>query len=196
MATLPARRQSTARPSTHTSASRGWSPTTWQASGCGTRQPGARPLDSESSASPIVHGDLVIVNASIESQAVIAFDKHSGDERWRISDVKKSWTTPLVAAANSGEAELIVSYLERVEGFDPASGKRLWTCQGIQDYVVPSVVAREGRRLLSRWPQEPINRDSPGRARRCERHARAVVDQHWGQCHLARAAQRSIVLGQ
>lgn len=97
-----------------------------------------------SAASPILYDNLVIINASIESGQVIAFDTATGNEVWRISDVQRSWTTPLIAKTDSGEDELIVSQKDVVRGFEPASGKQLWSCVGVLDYVVPCVVAHEG----------------------------------------------------
>lgn len=97
-----------------------------------------------SAASPIVHQNLVIMNASIESGTVFAFDRSTGAEVWRIEDVVRSWTTPVVANTADGQQELILSYRNLVGGFDPSTGKPLWTAAGIQDYVVPCVVAHDG----------------------------------------------------
>ncbi len=97
-----------------------------------------------SAASPILYRNLVIINASIESNKVLAFDRDSGKEVWKIDDVDKSWTTPIVGVSADGRDELIVSHKMSVRGFDPATGKELWTCSGIQDYVVPCVVVNDG----------------------------------------------------
>ncbi len=97
-----------------------------------------------SAASPILHGEHVIVNSSIEAGNVQAFDRETGKLAWQIDDVDKSWTTPLVASSPKGEPELILSSRFHVRGFDPADGRQLWTCEGVQDYVVPCVVAHEG----------------------------------------------------
>jgi hypothetical protein len=97
-----------------------------------------------SAASPILYHNLVIMNASIEAKTVFAFDKTSGKEVWRIENVDRSWTTPIVAASADGREELIVSYKEHVRGFDPDTGNELWHCVGVQDYVVPCVVVNDG----------------------------------------------------
>jgi outer membrane protein assembly factor BamB len=97
-----------------------------------------------SAASPILHHDLVIINASIEAKTVFAFSRTSGKEVWRIENVESSWTTPIVAPSSDGRDELIVSYKEHVRGYDPATGKELWNCEGVQDYVVPCVVVNDG----------------------------------------------------
>ncbi len=110
----------------------------WQAS------TGSKTAGFGSAASPILFQDLVIVNASIEADAVFAFDRKTGSEVWRIDGIERSWTTPLVTKSAAGRDELIVSYKDHVRGFDPSSGTELWNCVGIQDYVVPCVVANEG----------------------------------------------------
>ncbi|MHC4995481.1 MAG: outer membrane protein assembly factor BamB family protein [Planctomycetota bacterium] len=110
----------------------------WQKhTGTGTRGFG-------SAASPVLYKNLVIVNASIETQAVIAYDKTTGDEAWRAEGIDSTWTTPLVAKAPDGRDELVVSFKENIHGLDPNTGKTLWTCQGIEDYVVPSPVHHDG----------------------------------------------------
>ena len=97
-----------------------------------------------SATSPILYGDLVIVNASIESESVRALSKETGKEVWRIDDVVDSWSTPLVVELPDGSEELVVSRHSQVIGIDPETGKRLWKCASVLDYVCPSVVAHEG----------------------------------------------------
>lgn len=95
-------------------------------------------------ASPILYKDLLIVNASVESTAVVALDKKSGKERWRVNDVPDSWSTPLVVTLPGGKDELVVSMHSKIFGIDPATGEKLWTCASVEDYVCPSVIAHEG----------------------------------------------------
>lgn len=109
-----------------------------------TAETGDRTAGFGSAASPILFQNLVIINASIEAQAVFAFDRTTGKQVWKISDVVRSWTTPVVAKSDSGRDELVVSHESQVRGFDPKTGSELWTCAGILDYVVPCVVVNEG----------------------------------------------------
>lgn len=96
-----------------------------------------------SAASPTLYQDLVIINASIESKTVFAFDRQSGEQVWKIEDIERSWTTPVIGQSASGRDELVVSYRMSVGGFDPLTGKQYWSCDGIQDYVVPCVVMHD-----------------------------------------------------
>ena len=92
----------------------------------------------------ILHEDLLIVNASVESKSLRALNKITLEEVWRVPDVVDSWSTPLVVTLPDGKAELVVSLKDRVLGIDPASGEQLWHCEGVKDYVVPAVVAQQG----------------------------------------------------
>jgi outer membrane protein assembly factor BamB len=97
-----------------------------------------------SASSPVVFNDLVIVNGSIESESLIAFDKRTGQRVWTVPNINKAWTTPCIAKLADGSHELIINQKEAIYGLDPSSGKQLWRCNGIQDYVVPVPVAHEG----------------------------------------------------
>jgi outer membrane protein assembly factor BamB len=94
-----------------------------------------------SAASPVVYKDLVIVNASVESGALVALNKNSGEEVWRAGGIKESWNTPIFVPVAGGKTELVVAIMGAVLGFDPENGEQLWSCEtGIGWYMVPSLV--------------------------------------------------------
>ena len=97
-----------------------------------------------SSNSPVLYKDLVIINACIESGALVALDKKTGKEAWRAKGIGASWNTPVLAEAPDGGMELVVNESNAVIGFDPADGKELWRVTGFGGYVCPSVVADKG----------------------------------------------------
>jgi len=97
-----------------------------------------------SGASPVLFEDLVIINASVESKSVVALHKSDGREVWRVEGVGRSWSTPLVVDLPGGARELVVSMEEKVLGLDPVTGKQLWECAGVRDYVCAGVIAHEG----------------------------------------------------
>lgn len=98
-----------------------------------------------SAASPVLHGDLVIVNASVESESLIAFDKTTGNERWRVRKIRESWSTPSLVKNPAGKTELVCAMLGRVVGINPESGEELWSCKNdITWYIVPTLVAEQG----------------------------------------------------
>jgi len=97
------------------------------------------------SASPVLHGDLVFINASVESDSLVALDRRTGKERWRVKGIRESWNTPVVVTAASGRQELVVAMQGKVLAVDPETGRELWSCQtDIGWYMVPSIVAADG----------------------------------------------------
>jgi outer membrane protein assembly factor BamB len=98
-----------------------------------------------SGASPIVYRDLLIVNASVESESLVALDKKTGKEKWRVEGVREAFNTPVLVPVESGKTELVAGMPGKVQGIDPDTGKELWTCANeITWYIVPSVVAHQG----------------------------------------------------
>jgi outer membrane protein assembly factor BamB len=109
-----------------------------------------------SGASPLLYKNLVIINASIESAALIALDKMTGEEKWRTKGISRAWNTPLLAKSASGQTELVISVQNHLLGIDPDSGKELWRCEGIHRYVCPSVVAHDGVAYLTGGDQATL----------------------------------------
>ena len=97
-----------------------------------------------SGTSPVLFDKLVIVNASVESNSLVALDQETGGEVWRAGGMNESWNTPQLVTLPNGAHELVVSVKGQLLGFDPATGDRLWSCAGIDDYVCPSVISRDG----------------------------------------------------
>lgn len=98
-----------------------------------------------SAASPILYQDLVIVNACVESQSLVALDRKTGEERWRVGGINESWNTPLIVKAEGGRDEIVVAIAGKILSFDPLTGDEYWTCAtDIAWYMVPSVVAHDG----------------------------------------------------
>ncbi|MAI73846.1 MAG: serine/threonine protein kinase [Rhodopirellula sp.] len=93
-------------------------------------------------ASPIEFEDIVIMNASIEDGALYGLDKTTGTVRWRTPDIDRAWTTPTLVDLPNGKKELVLNQKGAILGLDPETGKKLWSCDAIQDYIVPCVVAK------------------------------------------------------
>ena len=110
---------------------------------------GAGTDDWGSGTSPIVYKNMVIVNAVIESNALVALDKKTGEELWRIPDMATNWVSPLIVETKDGSHELVMSLPGKVVGYDPKTGKELWFCDGIgkgskKVYTCSTPVARDG----------------------------------------------------
>ena len=97
-----------------------------------------------SSASPVFSQDLVIINASVESDSLVALNRKTGDEVWRAGGIKEAWNTPILVTAN-GRTEVVVATQGKILAFDSATGKPLWSCNtDITWYMAPSMVSHEG----------------------------------------------------
>lgn len=97
------------------------------------------------SASPVLYKDLVLINASVESESLIALDCKTGKEKWRAKGINEAWNTPVIIQAKSGRTELIIATQGKVLAFDPQKGTPLWSCRtDIGWYMVPSIVEADG----------------------------------------------------
>lgn len=86
--------------------------------------------------------NMLIVNASIESESLYALDKKTGKELWRVRGIQESWNTPIVVKNSRGENEIVLAKHGAVLGISPKTGKELWNCAtDIPWYMVPTLVA-------------------------------------------------------
>ncbi len=94
-------------------------------------------------ASPVIHGELVILNfgPGVE-QYLLAVNKDTGKDVWKVEEpgglagIAKgekwigSWSTPVVATIR-GREELVMSWPGIIKSYEPATGKLLWSCDGL-----------------------------------------------------------------
>ena len=92
------------------------------------------------SACPVIYGDLVIQNCDADVDAyIIALDKKTGEPKWKTGRPNhRGWSTPVMASA-SGRRELAVNGHEGVIGYDPTTGRQLWSCKGFNGRGEPTV---------------------------------------------------------
>lgn len=95
-----------------------------------------------SAGSPVLHNDLLLVNAAVESQTLFALDKHTGQEVWRAKGLLSSWSTPVVVDLPGGGQELVLSVRSKLVAFDPRTGQQKWTCKTEQSYASPTPAVR------------------------------------------------------
>ena len=110
--------------------------------------------------SPILYKDLLIVTQGPgDPTFLIALDKRTGATVWKTeeaainSPVFGSWSTPIVINVN-GRDEMIMPFASvlpakskspfgegQFKGYDPATGKELWRCEGLgsEIYAMPIV---------------------------------------------------------
>ena len=126
-----------------------------------------KPFDLEwgHASSPVLYQDkLLLLSYQASSACLLALDKRTGKEIWKTEQEKtaKSYSTPLVIEAASGP-EVIVNSSERIEAFDPQSGKPLWQYNLPHRFAVPMPVFHEGMIYLNRgYRSSPLLAIRPG----------------------------------
>lgn len=83
-----------------------------------------------SAASLALSDKTVVVNATLESGAIVGLDKATGKEVWRSKKIDPCWTSPVVVRVN-GVEEAVINSPGKVLAFDAATGEELWSCQGL-----------------------------------------------------------------
>lgn len=76
-------------------------------------------------ASPLVFEDLLIVMAGGENACLVAFDRKTGEERWKALNDPASYSAPILVE-QAGRPVLVAWTGTAVNGLDPRSGKPLW----------------------------------------------------------------------
>jgi outer membrane protein assembly factor BamB len=110
--------------------------------------------------SPLLYRDLLIVAFDGSSETgdktvgwqkpwdksfLLALDRDSGKERWRARRglSRIAHTTPTILQVD-GRDQLVSNAGDVIQGFDPVSGRRLWSVRSEGEGVVPSPVCGEG----------------------------------------------------
>ncbi|HLA09963.1 MAG TPA: PQQ-binding-like beta-propeller repeat protein [Pyrinomonadaceae bacterium] len=99
-------------------------------------------------AAPVLVDDRLIAVFDHEAGSfIVALDKRTGKELWRMGrDESSSWSTPL-AIEHDGKKQIIVSATNKVRSYDPANGRVLWECGGLGVNVIPVPVYHNGHVL-------------------------------------------------
>jgi outer membrane protein assembly factor BamB len=104
------------------------------------------------SSSPVLFEDTLILLCDHPTASyLLALDKASGRQVWKADrgSGRASYSTPLVIEGAFG-AELIVNSTERLDAYDPRTGRLLWHTGEANRFPVPSAVAHDGVIYTSR----------------------------------------------
>jgi outer membrane protein assembly factor BamB len=95
-------------------------------------------------ASPVLHKDRIyIVNDNEEKSFLVALDKKTGEQIWRVErDEKSNWATPFVWE-NELRTELITPGKGKVRSYD-LDGRLLWEFSGMSKIAIPMPFAQFG----------------------------------------------------
>jgi outer membrane protein assembly factor BamB len=100
--------------------------------------------------SPVLHRDLAILWCGPGTrQFLLAVNKTDGRTAWEHQEPGGkggperpyigSWTTPLVVRVGDHD-ELILGVSEKLKGFEPMTGKELWSCAGLKTAAADELV--------------------------------------------------------
>jgi outer membrane protein assembly factor BamB len=131
------------------------------------------------SAHPLVAGDLVYCMVGGPGQTVVAFDKLTGQERWKALSATGAGYCPPSMIEVAGVRQLMVWHSDAIVGMDPLSGKELWNvplkpdfemsiarpqvegnrifASAIRNHSVLFELSGNGRSPVERWRGEPKN---------------------------------------
>lgn len=100
-------------------------------------------------ASPVLHGDRIyIVNDNDAESCLMALDKRTGDEIWRVErDEKSNWATPYVWE-NELRTEIITPGTGKVRSYD-LDGNLLWEFGGMSSITIATPYSKFGLAYIS-----------------------------------------------
>ena len=100
-------------------------------------------------ASPVLHRDhLYIVNDNDNQSYLLALDKRTGEEVWRVNrDEGTNWSTPYIWE-NELRTEIITTGTDKVRSYG-LDGSLLWELTGLSSITVPTPFAEFGVLYLS-----------------------------------------------
>ncbi len=97
-----------------------------------------------SGGSPVLSSNVLIINATDESNSIVGLDKSTGEELWRNEGVENVWGTPLVVGEGDNEA-VVMSVPYEVWAMNPQTGKLKWfATNGVQDSSVSASPMLDG----------------------------------------------------
>jgi outer membrane protein assembly factor BamB len=102
--------------------------------------------------SPVLYKDLLILLCDHQSaSSLVALEARTGKLRWKADrgKARSSYSTPLVARGPDGD-ELVINSSERIDGYDPETGKLLWYADAPRQTPIPSPVFSDGVIYMTR----------------------------------------------
>ena len=94
---------------------------------------------------PVLFGRYLVVVWDHQGESfIVALDKSSGNEIWRVRrDEIDSWATPLVVE-HGGRPQVVTSGMNKLRSYDLETGRLVWITAGVTMNPIPSPVADDG----------------------------------------------------
>ena len=118
------------------------------------------------SSSPVIYRNSVIVQADVQKESYIAaWDLASGKQLWKTErpDEISTWGTPTIARRADGTDEVVTNGT-KIRGYDPVTGRQLWTLGPNSEITIGTPVAGNGLVYVTGGypPVRPIYAIRPG----------------------------------
>lgn len=101
-----------------------------------------------SASSPVLYNDMLILQASSESETIYGLNKATGEEIWKVpaQPLSQSYSTPILAKSDNGVDELLVGVANEMWSLDPNNkGKLNWYAStNVPLSMCPVIVAKDG----------------------------------------------------
>jgi outer membrane protein assembly factor BamB len=103
-------------------------------------------MDWGAASSPIVFQDMVIFCMDDDlASFVVAVDAKTGRQRWKTTrhEMLAGYALPVLCEAN-GRTDLVIAGSGKLKGYEPATGRELWTCNTLLRTIMTSPVVQDG----------------------------------------------------
>jgi outer membrane protein assembly factor BamB len=99
---------------------------------------------------PALFGNTLVVVWDHQGQSfIVALDKRTGNELWRVSrDEIDTWSTPLIVRSD-GRMLVVTNAMNRVSAYDLETGAVVWQAPGTTMNAIPSPVHEDGLVFLA-----------------------------------------------
>lgn len=118
------------------------------------------------SSSPLLYRSALIIQCDHYGDSyVVAIDKKTGANRWKADrpECWLSWSSPqLVRVPGTKREELIVAGSHKLDAYEPLTGKKLWTADGMRRECIPTPLVAHGLIYAVSGPKGPTMAIRPG----------------------------------
>jgi outer membrane protein assembly factor BamB len=112
-----------------------------------TKDLGDKQMRSEfgEGSTPVLYGRYLVVVWDHQGESfIVALDKSTGDELWRVKREEiDSWATPLVVE-HGGRPQVVTSGMNKLRSYDLETGRVVWESGGVTMNPIPSPVSEDG----------------------------------------------------
>ncbi|MCA9165383.1 MAG: PQQ-like beta-propeller repeat protein [Planctomycetales bacterium] len=92
---------------------------------------------------PLVDGDRLVCLVGGEGSVAVAFDKYTGNEKWRALSASEPGYAPPTMIEAAGQRQLLIWHADAINALEPATGKVLWSQPLKPDYGMSIMAPRK-----------------------------------------------------